>query len=56
MIGQYTEDEIKKMRIISTVKQYQHGKCIAEYGKHTLNYYCKECDGSWTNYNCKTTS
>ncbi len=54
MEGQYTDKEMKDMSIISTVKEYQNGYCIAKYGKHTFNYYRQESDGSWTNYDCKT--
>ncbi len=56
MIGQYTEDELFAMKgIISSAKLMYEGKVVRFVGK-TYNYYKKEVDGSWTNYNCGTSS
>jgi len=57
MIGQYTEEEIKikirKGTIISSINDYFKGYLIIKKG-HTVNYYKREKDKSWKNYNCKT--
>lgn len=57
MIGQYTQDEINtKIELacnISDVKDYINGLVILVVGR-TKNYYRREQDGSWTNYDCKT--
>jgi len=55
MIGQYTKDELISMgHIISTLKQeHKDGIIIRQIG-NTVNYYRKESDDSYTNYDCKT--
>jgi len=54
MIGQYTNDEMMAMdRIISSVRILTRGFIIRKVSK-TVNFYRRESDGSWTNYDCKT--
>ena len=54
MIGMYTEDELFAMKgIVSSAKMMYDGYVVRKIGS-TYNYYRKESDGSWTNYNCKT--
>lgn len=52
MIGQYTEAEMLSMSGLHMDK-FQEGLILRVIGS-TYNYYRKESDGSWTNYNCKT--
>ena len=49
----YTEDEIKEKNIISTVKQFLEGFCITKNG-NTYNYFWRQADKTWFNYDCKT--
>ncbi|GAG12817.1 unnamed protein product [marine sediment metagenome] len=57
MIGQYTEQEIKtkiqKGVMLNSVDDFINGYIQIKIG-YTINYYKKEQDGSWTNYNCRT--
>lgn len=55
MIGQYTLNYLlnKPGRIISSARDLTRGKIIILLSR-TVNYYKKEADGSWTNYDCKT--
>ena len=54
MIGQYTHKEMVSMKgIVSSVYQLEQGLIVRKRG-HTYNYYRKESDGSWTNYDCRT--
>lgn len=54
MIGQYTQNELLNMDgIVSSVKAFDNGLLIRQNGI-TINYYRKENDGTWTNYNCRT--
>lgn len=39
--------------IISSVEDQYNGKIVRRVGK-TVNYYSKNEDGTWTNYDCKT--
>lgn len=57
MIGQYElEDLLHNIpgTIISGVKELIDGEITIKLG-NTINYYKREYDGSWTNYDCKTT-
>jgi len=55
MIGQYTEQEFYRMYDSAIFKKINLSSGLAwiQKGK-TTNYYRKEEDGSWTNYNCMT--
>lgn len=54
MIGQYTLDELlEKGHFVSSSKQQKEGLIVRRVGA-TTNYYCRESDGSWTNYDCKS--
>lgn len=55
MIGQYSDKEMMLMidACISSAKSLVEGKIVRQVG-HTYNYYSREKDGSWTNYDCKT--
>ena len=56
MIGQYSEKEVLNMSgRVSSINLFLKGKIIRKVGL-TINYYRKERDGSWTNYNCRTVS
>lgn len=55
MIGQYTEVEFfeKYDRAPSKGINLSDGVAWIRISA-TTNYYCRESDGSWTNYDCKT--
>lgn len=59
MIGQYSNEEmtlmISQQRCISSVLAYIMGNVSLVIGK-TVNFYRREEDRSWTNYDCKTIS
>lgn len=58
MEGQYTDEEMKdKIRRAhkKTLDNWLDGRVILQVGR-TVNYYMQHSDGSWTNYNCRTTS
>lgn len=53
-IGMYSNEEMLSMdNIISSVASMKNGLIVRKIGS-TVNYYKKEMDGSWTNYNCRT--
>jgi len=47
--GQLSEQEF-----YSKYGNHPNGKAIIKYGKATYNYWMQHDDGSWTNYDCKT--
>lgn len=53
MIGQYTEEEMFEMTSIHDTIDLKRGLILRVRG-NTHNYYQRESDGSWTNYDCKT--
>lgn len=53
MIGQFTEKEIMQKCPECNLKSFMDGILVRKRGK-TVNYYRREIDGSWTNYDCRT--
>lgn len=56
MIGQYTDEEIQAKINRGTAvlaSSYINGHVVIRTGS-TNNYYRRNYDGSWTNYDCKT--
>ncbi len=57
MIGMYTEEEMNQKILRSscliTAKDYLGGNVVIRIGCAN-NYYRRELDDSWTNYDCKT--
>jgi hypothetical protein len=55
MIGQYSEAEFFAKYDAARSKgiDLTEGTAWIHHG-HTYNYYRRESDGSWTNYNCST--
>lgn len=53
MIGQYTLTELLQM---PGKRVFNNGATLCKrWNGYTLNYCCIESDGTWTNYDCKTT-
>lgn len=58
MIGQLTDEQFKeKIQAAGFLRSrvdYVNKTAWIMYGKATTNYYQQHRDGSWTNYDCKT--
>lgn len=58
MIGQISDAEMKRQIMHgsqNSTKGYIQGRICLKRG-YTYNYYRRESDNSWTNYDCKTKS
>ena len=49
----YTDDEMKQKNIITSVRDFLNGYCVTKNG-NTYNYYQRNHNGTWDNYDCKT--
>lgn len=58
MTGHYTNEEMEAKFMANPTRHtrnYETRTAIIHYGRSTVNYYMQHADGSWTNYDCKTT-